>query len=353
MPGRIRVVIVDDSIVFRTFLQQTLLKDRDIEVIAMFANPTEALDRIPDLSPDVVALDMEMPGMRGDEFLRKALQVNPKFKAVVISALSGNVFSAMQAGAVDFVGKPSSQPGYTNDDFREDVISKIKIAASARGSFSASATAPAPSSGSAVKALNIGSGGLRRVSSRHIVAIGASTGGTEAILQVINHFPKDMPGVVIVQHMPPGFTRMYAERADRVCKMAVREARDQDRVEQGLVLVAPGGQSQCRVVRRGGGYQIELKEEPKVSGHCPSVDVLFESVASAAGANAVGIILTGMGADGAKSLKKLRDAGAHTIGQDEASCVVYGMPKEAYSLGGVVEQLPLSSISAAVVRRFV
>jgi two-component system chemotaxis response regulator CheB len=185
-----------------------------------------------------------------------------------------------------------------------------------------------------------------------LVAIGASTGGTEAIIQVVKDFPSTTPGVVIVQHMPPVFTQMYAERVDKLIAMKVREAKHGDRVERGTVLIAPGGEQHMRIRGDAQGYFISLSDGPKVNGHCPSVDVLFESVAQYAGTNAVGVILTGMGADGARCLRKMRDKGAHTIGQDQESSVVYGMPKVAHDLGAVAEQLPLSTIGAAVLRRF-
>jgi two-component system chemotaxis response regulator CheB len=193
---------------------------------------------------------------------------------------------------------------------------------------------------------------LPGANSKSIVAIGASTGGTEAIVEILKRFPACMPGVVIVQHMPPVFTRMFAERVDKLGKMSVREAVNGDRVERGVALIAPGGDQQLRVRSDGRGYFVQLVVGEKVSGHCPSVDVMFESVAETAGRSAVGVILTGMGADGAKNLLKMRQNGAHTIGQDQASCVVYGMPMVAYNIGGVAEQLPLTNIADAVIRRF-
>jgi two-component system chemotaxis response regulator CheB len=338
------VAILDDSVMFRAVLKRTLSADREIEVVAEFSDPLTALEQIARVRADVISVDMEMPRMRGNEFLTKVLPANPGLRAIVVSSLSGNVFDAMQAGAVDFVGKPGFQPGYANAEFSRDIIDKIKIAATAKPSLPRTAFSsrmrPAPLTGF--------SGG----GSNSIIAIGASTGGTEAILEVITAFPADVPGVVIVQHMPPGFTSMYAERANRACTITVREAKHGDKVERGLALLAPGGDRQMRVEPSpGGGYYVSLKEGPKVSGHCPSVDVLFESVAAAAKQNAVGVLLTGMGADGANNLRRMRLAGAHTIGQDEASCVVYGMPKVAFDIGGVTEQLPLQAIGRAVLQR--
>jgi len=188
--------------------------------------------------------------------------------------------------------------------------------------------------------------------SKSLIAIGASTGGTEAIIEVVKKFPANTPGVVIVQHMPPVFTKMYAERVDRICAMSVREAKNADRVERGTILIAPGGDEQMYVRQDAKGYYVYITPGAKVSGHCPSVDVMFDSVAKVAGRNAVGVILTGMGADGAKGLTDMKKAGAHTIGQDEESCVVYGMPMEAFKRGGVSEQLTLTAIGDAVLRRF-
>jgi two-component system chemotaxis response regulator CheB len=189
-------------------------------------------------------------------------------------------------------------------------------------------------------------------SSKSVIAIGASTGGTEAIIEVVKNFPISAPGVVIVQHMPPVFTKMYAERVNKICAMTVREAKNADRVTKGTILIAPGGDEQMTLRQDTQGYYVKLEKAPKVSGHCPSVDVLFESVAKVAGKNAVGVILTGMGSDGAQGITEIRRVGGYTIGQDEASCVVYGMPMEAFKRGGVREQVSLSSIGDAVLRRF-
>ena len=346
----IRVMIVDDSIMFREFLSRALAGDPALEVVGAFADPLAAVSQIAVLKPNVLAVDMEMPKMRGDEFLRTVLPKYPSVNAVVISALSKNVFEAMHAGAIDFVGKPGSSPGYEKEQFIEDVIEKIKIAAAAslRRPTAVGYTRPT------ALAAKAPAGRLNLVMAKKtsLIAIGASTGGTEAIIEVIKDFPASTPGVVIVQHMPPVFTRLYAERLDKFMAMKVREAKSGDRVERGTVLIAPGGDQQMRVRGDAQGYYIHLNTEPKVNSHCPSVDVMFESVAQAAGGSAVGVILTGMGADGARCLRQMRDKGAHTIGQDQESCVVYGMPKVAYDLGGVAEQLPLGSIGQAVLRRF-
>ena len=347
---KVRLMIIDDSIFFRTFLTQRVGKDPDIEIIGSFGDPLEASKNILTLRPDVIALDMEMPRMRGNEFLRTVLPKHPNVKAVVISALSGNVFDAMQAGAIDFVGKPGSQPGYDEANFVADIIQKIKIAATAHVRLGGGVIKPVvparPAAAPQTRPAVMGA------TSKSVIAIGASTGGTEAIIEVIKRFPANTPGVVIVQHMPPVFTKMYAERVDKICAMEVREAQNADRVLKGTILLAPGGDQQMYLRQDSNGYYVYLTPGAKVSGHCPSVDVLFDSVAKTAGKNAVGVLLTGMGADGAKGLTEMRKTGAHTIGQDEASCVVYGMPMVAYNMGGVCEQLPLTSIGDAVLRRF-
>jgi len=345
----IRVMIVDDSLVFREFLRRSLSKEHFIEIVGAYGDPLEAMQNIRRLQPDVLAVDMEMPKMRGNEFLRRALPMYPHVKAVVISSLSSNVFDAISAGAIDFVGKPGSRVGYDNKQFIHDIVQQIKIAASSSVIAHPHEDIKKPPSLAEIAA---GRANLLNASSKSIIAIGASTGGTEAILDVVKTFPANAPGVVIVQHMPPGFTQMYAERVNRLCLMNVREAQNGDKVERGAVLIAPGGDQHMRVRQDGAGYSVTLAPGPKVNGHCPSVDVLFESVAMTARNNAVGVILTGMGGDGAKNLCMMRQAGAQTIGQDRESSVVYGMPKVAYDMGGVVQQLPLSAIGQAVMRCF-
>ena len=346
---RIRLMIIDDSLFFRTFLTQKLGREPSIEIIGAFGDPVEASKYIVSLRPDVIALDMEMPKMRGNEFLKTILPRHPGVKAIVISSLSGNVFDAMHAGAIDFVGKPGSRPGFDENSFVQEIIQKIKVASTAHTHSHPDDISPRPS---AKPAVPLARPAVSGATSKNIIAIGASTGGTEAIIEVIKSFPANAPGVVIVQHMPPVFTKMYAERVDRICAMKVREAQNGDRAERGTILIAPGGDQQMYLRQDASGYFTYLSPGPKVSGHCPSVDVLFDSVAKTAGRNAVGVILTGMGADGARGLADMKKAGAHTIGQNEESCVVYGMPMEAYKMGGVTEQLPLSAIGDAILRRF-
>jgi two-component system chemotaxis response regulator CheB len=348
---KIRLMIIDDSLFFRTFLINKIGKDPAIEIVGSFGDPVEAAGQISLLRPDVIAVDMEMPKMRGSEFLRTILPKHPNVKAVVISALSSNVFDAMHAGAIDFIAKPGSRPGFNEDQFVTEILQMIKVASIAH--IVRPITAPTRPSGTPFTSSSPVSQSVSGATAKSVIAIGASTGGTEAIIEVIRHFPVNMPGVVIVQHMPPGFTKMYAERVDKICAMTVREAQSGDRVERGIVLIAPGGSQQMYLRQDTKGYYTYLISEAKVSGHCPSVDVLFDSVAKIAGRNAVGVILTGMGADGAKGLTAMKKTGAYTIGQDEDSCVVYGMPMVAYNMGGVTEQLPLSLIGDAVLRRFI
>jgi len=351
--AKIRLVVIDDSLFFRTFLTRNLGKDPSIDIVGSFGDPIEASRNIQALRPDVIALDMEMPRMRGDEFLRTIMPKHPTVKAIVISALSGNVFDAMHNGAIDFVGKPGSTPGFDEAKFIVEIIQKIKVASKAHTHRYADQTPVRPAARPATPATPAAPARpVSGASSKNVIAIGASTGGTEAIIEVVKHFPANTPGVVIVQHMPPVFTKMYAERVDRICMMSVKEAKNGDRVSTGTMLIAPGGDEQMYLRQDASGYYVHISPGAKVSGHCPSVDVLFDSVSKIAGRNAVGVILTGMGADGAKGLTTMKQTGAHTIGQDEESCVVYGMPMEAYKRGGVSEQLPLSKIGSAVLRRF-
>lgn len=329
----IKVLVVEDSIVFRELLVQNLNRDPAIQVVGTAKDPFEARDAILAYKPDVMTLDVELPRMNGIEFLRKLMPQYP-LPVVVISSLSDKVFDALNAGAVDFVAKPAVSSRAQLEDFvKNELLVKIKIASTARiSNIKKMVMAHEEQKLAAGKEKNL------------IVAIGASTGGTEAILAVVKEFGTDIPGIVVVQHMPPGFMEMYAKRLNDQCRIRVKEAQTGDRVLPGSMLIAPGGDMHMQLVKVNGVYQVECKRGPKVNGHCPSVEVLFESVAKVAGANAVGIILTGMGGDGAKGLLSMRKAGARTIGQDESTCVVYGMPKVAYDLGAVEYQEKLSDI---------
>jgi len=330
---QIRVLVVEDSLVFRELLVQSLTADPAITVVATANDPFEARDAILKYRPDVMTLDIELPRMDGIEFLRKLMPQYP-LPVVVISSLSERVFDALNAGAVDFVAKPAGVNRTQMGEFiRNELLVKIKVASIAKVSRWKKTWTEEPEKP------------LFGRNKELIVAIGASTGGTEAIANVLKDFGTDIPGVVMVQHMPAKFTEMFAKRLNNQCRVCVREAKTGDIVQPGQVLLAPGGDAHMQLVKMNGGYQVVVKQGPKVSGHCPSVDVLFQSVANVAGSNAVGIILTGMGGDGAKGLLAMRTAGARTIGQDESTCVVYGMPRVAHELGAVEYQEKLSDIA--------
>jgi len=332
---KIKVLIVDDSLVFREALAKGISSDQGIEVVGKASDPFMARDMIIELQPDVMTLDVEMPKMNGIEFLQRLMPQYP-IPVVVVSGTSKNVFEALRAGAVDFVTKPdvSSPRGF--EMLVNELVVKIKIASMAKvGKWK--------NEGAVQRA----GGRLNTVASDGIIAIGASTGGTEAIFEVLKRFSKDMPGTVIVQHMPPVFTKMYAERLNNSCLVEVKEAKTGDEIVPGRVLIAPGDYH-MRVKKSGSRYTVECLKGERVNGHCPSVDVLFNSVAGLFGGSAIGVILTGMGYDGAKGLLAMRNKGARTIGQDECSCVVYGMPKVAFDIGAVEKQIPLESISDVI-----
>lgn len=334
----IRVLVVEDSRFFQELLVSGINRDPGMEVVAVANDPYEARDAIIKYRPDVMTLDVELPRMNGIEFLKRLL---PQYHmpVVMVSSLNEAVFEALAAGAVDFVNKPQggSSPDVVLQFVANELCGKIRIASTAR------------LRSSRVREVSTSNEDAPRISNygNTVIAIGASTGGTEAICDVISGFREDIPGVVVVQHMPPGFTEMYANRLNNQCKVKVAEAHNGDLVVPGKVLIANGSEH-MRLVRVGSEYKVECKEGPKVSGHCPSVDVLFRSVAKEAGANAIGVILTGMGADGANGLLDMKLAGAETIGQNERSCVVYGMPKVAYEAGAVKYQMELSQISGKI-----
>jgi two-component system chemotaxis response regulator CheB len=335
----IKVLIVDDSLLFREILQKGLRQFKDIEIIGIAVDPFDAKDKILALRPDVITLDVEMPRMDGIKFLRKLMPQFP-LPVIVISSLRESVFEAMDAGALDFIPKPEGS-GDDTAVFVQNLAEKIRVASKAKLAFR----------GGVRSGIEMGMEGLKvPVDPRVVVAIGASTGGTEAIFSILTKFSGNMPGFVIVQHMPAGFTKLYADRLNKACALEVKEAADGDEVRPGLVLLAPGDY-QMRVVRRGAGYAVVCDQSAKVNGHRPSVDVLFDSVADAGGQYSMGIILTGMGADGSKGLKRMRDVGCYTLGQDERSSVVYGMPMAAYITGAVMVQLPLYRIPDEICRK--
>jgi Chemotaxis response regulator containing a CheY-like receiver domain and a methylesterase domain len=334
MHRKIRVLIVDDSILFREVLMRGLSLDPEIEVVATASDPFDARDKIMEYEPDVMTCDVEMPKMNGIEFIQKLMPQHP-LPIIVVSSTSGTVFDALDAGAVEFVAKPDMSSVKSVENFVNNLINKIKIASNAK----------VPKKNSEVGTQIIKN--TKQSTNGRIIAIGASTGGTEAIMNVLKRLPSDIPGIVIVQHIPPDFSRMFAERLNRSLPLEVKEAKTGDYVDKGKVLIAPGDQHM--VIRKiGDRYKVECFTGEKVNGHCPSVDVLFESVAKVAGSNAIGVILTGMGYDGAKGLMSMRRKGARTIGQDEKTCVVYGMPKVAHNIGAVEKQVPLENIAGAV-----
>lgn len=334
---KIRLLIVDDSALFRGILSKEISKDPDIEVVAAAKDPFDARDKIVEFEPDVMVCDVVMPKMDGIEFIRRLLPQYP-LRVVVVSSVSEAVLDAMNAGAVDFVAKPDMSAGISRASFFADLIEKIKVASKANISLPKSRGTTARNMVAA-----------NPVESNKLIAIGASTGGTEAIFSVLRVLPRDTPGIVIVQHIPPVFSRMFAERLNNTTQLRVKEAQTGDYVEKGLVLIAPGDRH-MRVKKLGDRYKAELFEGEKRNGHCPSVDILFESVASACGSAAVGVILTGMGEDGARGLLAMRRRGARTIGQDERSSVVYGMPRAAYEMGAVEKQAALENIPQAILR---
>jgi len=338
----IKVLIVDDSAVVRKILASELSRHKDIEVIGTAVNPYVARDKIVKLRPDVITLDIEMPKMDGLTFLSKLMKHFP-MPVVVVSSLtpenSDTALKALDLGAIEVFCKPGS--AYSTKNISMDLARAIRTAASAR--------VEARIEQKPMGAKNAQIGPINFKTTLKIVAIGASTGGTKAIETVLSGLPVTTPGTVIAQHMPETFTAGFAKRLNDVCQMEVREGRDNDHVIPGVALIAPGNRHM--VLRRSGGnYIVRIKNGPLVHYQRPSVDVLFRSVARSAGKNAVGAILTGMGADGAKGLLEMRESGAYTIAQDEATCVVFGMPKEAIEMGAVKKVVPLSHVSQVIIK---
>jgi two-component system chemotaxis response regulator CheB len=337
---RIRVLVVDDSAVVRQVLSKELASDPELEVVGTATDPFVARTKILELEPDVLTLDVEMPRMDGIAFLRKLMHYHP-IPTVIVSSLTkaGGTLAleALRAGAVEVLCKPGA--AYKVGDLALELREAIKAAAQVRPAKPlptlAAAVPPPPRQHALTSTTN------------KIIAMGTSTGGTEALRRVLPMLPKDSPGILIVQHMPEQFTRAFAESLDRECELAVKEAEQGDAVVPGQVLIAPGNHHML-LKRSGARYLVEVKDGPRVNRHRPSVEVLFRSVARYAGRNAVGVIMTGMGDDGGAGLLEMRKAGAQTLAQDEASCVVFGMPKVAIELGAACEILPLDSIPAGI-----
>lgn len=345
----IKVLIIDDSLLFRNVLKNELNQDKHIDVVGTAVDPVDAMDKIKELNPDILTLDVEMPKMDGLTFIKK-LMVERPIKVVLVSSMNISVFDALHSGAVDFVKKPDMSSGNDLQMFFRELKTKIKIASIAKLVTYAKAKQEESHNEVSKSAIRKKETQVPLKSAKQkIIAIGASTGGTEATLKILRELPKEIPGILVTQHMPPGFTKMYADRLNKICKIEVKEAVDGDRVENGLALIAPGDKH-MKLKRDSKGYYVSCSHGEKVSGHCPSVDVLFNSVAEIAGNNSVGIILTGMGKDGAQGLMNMKKTGAYTIGQDEKSCVVYGMPMVAYNIGAVQVQTSIDSIADVLIK---
>jgi two-component system, chemotaxis family, protein-glutamate methylesterase/glutaminase len=345
--AKIKVLVVDDSAVVRQVLTAQLQADPDIEMIGAAADPLLAMTRMQVQWPDVIVLDIEMPRMDGITFLKKIMAERPT-PVVICSTLTEKgtetAMAALSAGAVSIITKPKIGLKQFLNDVSDDLISAVKAAA--RANVRRLQVAPKLTADAVLPAADARSSALLRTTDR-VVALGTSTGGTQALEVVLRALPRMSPGIVIVQHMPEHFTAAFAERLNGLCQIEVREARHNDRVVAGRALIAPGGKHML-LRRNGAQYHVEVVDGPLVSRHRPSVDVLFRSVAKCAGANALGVIMTGMGDDGAAGLLEMRKAGAQTVGQDEASCVVYGMPKEAVKRGAVAKVVPLDAIAREI-----
>jgi two-component system chemotaxis response regulator CheB len=349
---RIGVMVVDDSAVVRQCASEQLRADPGIEVIAAVADPLLAMERMKVRWPDVIVLDIEMPRMDGLTFLRKIMHERPT-PIIICSTLTEagahTTLEALAAGAVAIITKPKLGLRQFLEHASDDLVSAVKAAAQANIKRLVARAAPpvAQAKHSADAILGPATERALLRTTERVVAIGTSTGGTQALEQVLAALPAVSPGIVIVQHMPEKFTAAFAERLNGLCKLEVKEAQDNDRVVPGRALIAPGGRH-LLLKRSGAQYMVEVRDGPPVNRHRPSVDVLFRSVARVAGRNALGIIMTGMGDDGARGLKEMRDAGANTIAQDEASSIVFGMPKEAIKLGAAERTIGLRDVAGAI-----
>jgi two-component system chemotaxis response regulator CheB len=344
--NKTRVIVVDDSALVRSLLAEIINRQSDMECIGTANDPLIAREMIREMNPDVITLDVEMPKMDGIEFLGRLMRLRP-MPVLMISTLTAEgaevTLRALELGAVDFVAKPRIGVAGGLGELAHEIVEKIRIAAVAHVRRAPSATAASASARVAPVALG-------RISTEKLICIGASTGGTEAIKEVLTRLPADSPGIVITQHMPPGFTKSFAARLDGMCHIAVKEAQDGERILPGHAYIAPGG-TQFRISRSGANYVAIVDDGEPVNRHKPSVEVLFNSVAQFAGRNAYGIMLTGMGSDGAKAMREMKDKGSYNYVQDEASCIVFGMPREAIAHGAADEVLPLIQIAPALMAR--
>ena len=345
MLPKTRVLVVDDSALVRSLLGEIINRQADMACVGAAADPLMAREMIRELNPDVITLDVEMPRMDGIEFLARLMRLRP-MPVVMVSTLTERgaavTLRALELGAVDFVAKPKIGVHDGLALLADDITAKIRIAAHAHLRRAVAAPAGAPPRSVTAP--------LGRLSTEKFIFIGASTGGTEATRELLVQLPADAPAVLITQHMPPGFTRSYATRLDGLCRMAVKEACDGERVLPGHAYIAPGG-LHLSVERCGAHYVARVRDGAPVNLHKPSVEVLFDSAARVVGPNALGVMLTGMGGDGAKAMRLMRDAGSWNVAQDEASCVVFGMPREAIAAGAAHEVLPLSAIAARLIER--
>ena len=337
----IRVLVVDDSAIVRKIFTEELSRERGVEVVGTAPDPYVARDKILRLKPDVVTLDLEMPRMDGLSFLKRLMRYYP-LPVVIVSSLTDKggklALEAVENGAVEVLSKPGS--AYSVGEMRQQLADKIRAAAKAR-------VLKVEENSTVAAAVEIPHHSLRETTDK-VIAIGASTGGTEALRKVLTTFPSMIPGIVVVQHMTPKFTTAFAKRLNQVCRIEVKESKDGDWVKPGRALIAPGNYHML-LRRSGARYYVSVKNGPMVNHHRPSVDVLFQSVSDSVGTNAVGVIMTGMGSDGARGLLRMREAGARTMGQDEASCVVYGMPKEAAKMDAVEKLVPLNRMAQEII----
>jgi two-component system chemotaxis response regulator CheB len=351
--AKTRVVVVDDSALVRSLLTEIINRQPDMECIGAASDPYAAREMIRNLNPDVITLDVEMPRMDGIDFLSKLMRLRP-MPVVMVSTLTERgaevTLKALELGAVDFVAKPKIGVADGLKQLAEEITDKIRTASKARVSKPQSPPVTSTVAGAALPARPAAPASIGRLSTEKIIFIGASTGGTEATKEVLMNLPPDSPAVVITQHMPPGFTKSYANRLDGLCRIRVKEAVDGERVLPGHAYIAPGG-FHLSVERSGANYIARVSDGEPVNRHKPSVEVLFESAARVVGQNALGIMLTGMGADGARAMRTMKDAGSYNVCQDEATCVVFGMPREAIAHGAANEVLPLGKIAGHMIER--
>jgi two-component system chemotaxis response regulator CheB len=345
--NKIKVLVIDDSALIRSVMKEIIDREKDMVCVGAAPDPIAAREMIKALNPDVLTLDVEMPRMDGLEFLERLMRLRP-MPVVMVSTLtergSDITFRALELGAVDFVSKPKMDIARGMEEYALEIADKIRAAAQSHVHARKSVAPMVVQEKLSADAILPSSMPGRFASTEKLIIIGASTGGTEAIKEVLTRLPADVPGILVTQHMPENFTKSFADRLNSLCKISVKEAEHNERILPGHAYIAPG-HSHLLLKRSGANYMTELSQGPPVNRHRPSVDVLFRSAANVAGANAMGIILTGMGKDGAQGMVEMKRAGSFTIAQDEASCVVFGMPREAIALGGAAEVLPLQNVA--------